>query len=48
MYMYIRKTKLKETETANFRLFAANGDGKRKSIFLGQQTINGHRLLLFQ
>jgi hypothetical protein len=28
-------------ETANFRLFAANGKGKQKIVFLGQQMING-------
>jgi hypothetical protein len=30
-----------KTETANFRLFAANGNGKRKFVFLGRPTING-------
>ncbi len=39
--LYIRKTK-----TANFRLFFANR--KRKFVFLGRQTINGNRRLLFQ
>jgi hypothetical protein len=31
---------LMEKETANFRLFAANGSGKWKFVFLGWQTIN--------
>ncbi len=35
-----------EKETANFRLFAANGNGKL--VFLGRQTINGNRRLLFR
>ncbi len=34
--------------TANFSLFAANGNGKQNFVFLGQQTINGNRQLLFQ
>jgi hypothetical protein len=39
-----------KTETTNFRLFAANGNGKhqRTFVFLGRQTINGNRQLLFQ
>jgi hypothetical protein len=37
----------RETETANFRLFAANGNRKLKFVFLGQQTISGNRRLLF-
>jgi hypothetical protein len=55
----IRKTELTEkrnfrffckrkTETANLRLFAANGMEKRTFVFLGQRTINGNRRLLFQ
>ncbi len=39
--LYIRKT-----ETANFRLFSANG--KWKFVFLGRQTTNGNRCLLCQ
>jgi hypothetical protein len=35
-----------ETETANFRLFAANGNGKWNFVFLGWQTINGDGRLL--
>jgi hypothetical protein len=31
----------REKKTANFRLFAANGNGKRKFVFLGRQTMNG-------
>jgi hypothetical protein len=38
----------KKKETANFRLFAANRNGKRKFAFLGRQTINVNQLLLFQ
>ncbi len=34
--------------TAKIRLFAANGNGKRKFVFLGRQMINGNRRLLFQ
>jgi hypothetical protein len=49
----IRKWKLTfvlckwKTETENFRLFVANGNGKR-TIYLGRQIINGKRRLLFQ
>jgi hypothetical protein len=35
-------------ETANVRLFAANGNGKRKFVTLGQHTINGNQRLLFK
>jgi hypothetical protein len=35
-------------ETANSRLFAANGNGKRTFVFIGLQTIDGKRRLLFQ
>jgi hypothetical protein len=28
-------------ETASFRLFAANGNGKRKFVFLGRESMNG-------
>ncbi len=40
MYIYIQKTELKEN--GNFRLFAANGNGKWKFDFLGRQryTVN--------
>jgi hypothetical protein len=31
-----------KAEIANFRLFAANGNGKRKFVFLGRPTINGN------
>jgi hypothetical protein len=34
-------------KTENFRLFSANGNVKRKFVFLGRQTINGNRRLLF-
>ncbi len=34
--------------TTNFRLFAVNGNGICKFLFLGQQAINGKRRLLFQ
>ncbi len=37
----------RKTETANFRLFAAN-EQKRKVVFLGRQMINGNQRLLFQ
>jgi hypothetical protein len=37
-----------KTETANFRLFDAKGNGKQKIVFLGRQTINANRRLLFQ
>ncbi len=59
-YVYIWKTELMEerqflfacckwnTETANFRLFAANGNGNRKFVYLGRQTINSNERLLFQ
>ncbi len=46
VYMYIRKTKI--TENGNFRLFAANGKGKRTFVFLCLQTINGNRHSLCQ
>ncbi len=36
------------TETANFRLFAANGKRKQKFVSFGRQMINGNRRLLFQ
>jgi hypothetical protein len=32
----------------NFRLFDANGNGKRKFVLLGRPTINGNLRLLFQ
>jgi hypothetical protein len=55
--MYVRKTEL--TENSNFHLFAAitenrngklaaNRNGTRKFVFLGWQTVNGNRRLLFQ
>jgi hypothetical protein len=31
-----------KTETANFCLFAENGNGKGKFVFLGWQMINGN------
>jgi hypothetical protein len=37
-----------QSGTANLRLFTANGNGIQKFVFLGQQTINGNRQLLFQ
>ncbi len=33
---------------ANFHLFTANRNGKRKFLFLGWETINGNQRLLFQ
>ncbi len=39
---------LRERETANLRLFAANGNGEQTLVFLGRQTINGNRRLLLQ
>jgi hypothetical protein len=44
IYIYTRKMKL--IKNSNFHLFAANG--KQKFVFLGWQTINGNRDLLFQ
>ncbi len=53
-YRYTQKMKLMEngnfylfdskwkTKTANYRLFAAHGNGKLRFVFLGQQTINGN------
>jgi hypothetical protein len=38
----------RKTETANLRFVAANVNGKQKFVFLGRQTINGNRRLLFQ
>ncbi len=38
----------RKTETANFRSFAANGNGKQMFVVLGLQTINGNRRLMFQ
>jgi hypothetical protein len=38
----------RKTETPNFRMFAANRNEKRKFDFLGRQTINVNRRLLFQ
>jgi hypothetical protein len=35
-------------ENGNIRLFAANGNGKRKFVFLGRQPINGNQRLLCQ
>ncbi len=47
LYIYIC-TYIQKTETVNFRLFVANGNGKQKFVFLGRQTINSNRRLLFQ
>jgi hypothetical protein len=33
----------RKTELANFRLFAANRNGKGKFVFLGRQMITGDR-----
>jgi hypothetical protein len=33
---------LAANESANFTLIAANGNGKRRFVFLGRQTINGN------
>jgi hypothetical protein len=38
----------RKAETANFYLFAANGNWKQTSVFLDLQTINGKLRLLFQ
>jgi hypothetical protein len=38
----------RKTETPNFRLLATNGGRKWEFVFLGWQTINGNRGLLFQ
>ncbi len=38
----------RKMETANFRFFAANGNRKRMFDFLGRQTINDNRRLLFR
>ncbi len=38
----------RETEMANFRLFATNGNGNRKFVFLGRQNITDRRLLFPQ
>jgi hypothetical protein len=35
-------------EYSNFRLFAANRNGKQKFVFLGRQTKSGNRRVLFQ
>ncbi len=35
-------------ETVNLCVFAANGNGKQKFVFLCQQTVNGNWWLLFQ
>jgi hypothetical protein len=57
MFQKFRKQKTELTENGNFllfsvnenfRLFTANGNGKRKFVFLGQQTINCNGPLLFQ
>jgi hypothetical protein len=37
-----------EKGKGKLRLFSSNGNGKWKFVFLGQQTINGNRRLLFQ
>ncbi len=44
----VHKGKRLLKENGNYRLFAANINGNRKFIFLGQQTINGNVRLLFQ
>ncbi len=38
----------RKTEMGNFLLFAAYGNEKQKFVFLGQQTLNDNRRLLFQ
>ncbi len=43
--VYIQKTELTEN---NFHVFAANGNGKRKFVFLGWQKVKSNRRLLFQ
>jgi hypothetical protein len=60
IYVYLHLWKTGLTEKSNFRLLAANGKQKRhtsvfvlcrrktKFVFLGWQTINGNRRLLFQ
>ncbi len=44
-FLEFRKRK---TELISLRLFAANGNGKRTTVFLGRQTVNGNQGLLFQ
>ncbi len=46
IYIYVRNTEL--MENGSFRLFAANGNGKRKFDFHGRKTINGNRWVVFQ
>ncbi len=41
IYIYVRNTEL--MENGSFRLFAANGNGKRKFDFHDRKTINGNR-----
>jgi hypothetical protein len=36
-----------KTETVNLRLFAADGNGKRKFLFLGRQMLTSNRRLFF-
>jgi hypothetical protein len=40
-------TKTKKVNFRFFGFFAANGNGKRKFVFLGQKMINGNQQLLF-
>jgi hypothetical protein len=37
-----------KAEMAKVRLFATNGNGKQKFVFIGWQTINSNRLMTFQ
>ncbi len=38
----------RQLQMENLSLLAANRNGKREFVFLGQQTINGNQRLLFQ
>jgi hypothetical protein len=38
----------RKTEAENLPFFDANGNGNRKFVFIGLETVNGNRRLLFQ
>jgi hypothetical protein len=42
------RSKQQQMEATYFRLFDANGNGKQKFVFHGQQAMNSNRQLLFQ
>ncbi len=48
MFPKFRKQKKELTKNSNFFLFAANGNRKRKFVFLGLQTINSSQRFLLQ